>query len=130
MLSIYLVIGASAGLLTGLLGIGGGIILVPALSAIFLIHTSIPPSIVMHMAVGTSLATMIVTLASGGYAHAKQGTVNWMIVKKIAPTLAAGTAVGAIIAHFIPSHFLVIFFSLFLAAIGIQLLLPQSKKIV
>lgn len=131
MLSSYFVIGAFAGMLSGLLGVGGGIVIVPALFAIFLHHQAVPQAMVMQMAIGTSLAVMIVTLGSGLYMHNKRHAVMWPLVRKVLPALIVGTVVGAIVAHFLPSHFLSTFFGVFLAAIGVRLLFVKqvNKKV-
>lgn len=127
MLSSYLAIGALAGVTSGLLGIGGGIIIVPALAAIFSQNAAIPAHYAMHLAIGTSLATMIATIASGVYAHHRQGTVRWQLAKSILPGLIAGTVFGALIAAFLPARFLTIFFSIFLIAVSLRMLLKFDE---
>jgi uncharacterized membrane protein YfcA len=129
MLSSYLAIGALAGISSGLLGIGGGIIIVPALSAIFSQNTDIPAHYAMHLAIGTSLATMIATLASGVYAHHRQGTVHWPLAKSIFPGLVAGTVLGAFIAAFLPARFLTIFFSVFLIIVSLRMLFQRKDGV-
>lgn len=132
-MNIYLILsyfatGIFAGLMSGLLGIGGGVVVVPALAAIFFHYSSIPEALYMKMAIGTSLAIMIVTLGSSVYAHHKKNAVNWGLVKKIAPGLMVGVITGAILVRFLPSNYLSNFFSIFLVFIGCQLLLKKSPK--
>ncbi len=128
MLSIYLVIGAFAGVMSGLFGIGGGIIVIPALSAIFMHENIFPQSMVMQMAVGTSLATMIVTSASALYNHHKQGVVRWIVFQMMLPFLAIGAFFGSIVAHFVSSYFLQILFGLFLLVVGTRLVINTEAK--
>jgi hypothetical protein len=124
----YFAIGIFAGTMSGLLGIGGGVVVVPALAAVFLHFNVMPETLFMKMAIGTSLAIMIVTLTSSVLAHHKRGAVNWPLVKKIFPLLTLGVALGAILVRFLPSDFLSRFFSLFLFLIGCQLLFKKSGK--
>src|SRR5579872_4333101 len=99
MFSIYLIIGALAGFIAGLLGIGGGVIVVPALVAAFLHFAMVPSSYVMQMAIGTSLAAMIVTLLSALFAHARRNAVRWDLVWLTLPGSIIGALVGVLIAH-------------------------------
>lgn len=88
--------GLVGGLLSGMLGIGGGIIVVPLL--IYLLPgMGIPAELVAPMAVGTSLATIVVTTASGAYAHHLQKMILWDWVRLIAPLLIVGGVVGSYI---------------------------------
>jgi uncharacterized membrane protein YfcA len=121
MFFIYLLIGACSGTLAGLLGLGGGIIVVPALAAAFAYNNLIPPSSTMHMAVGTSLATITITFLSSLSAHLKKHSVRWDIVKKLLPGLIVGVILGALIANHLPSTFLRLFFSAFLLFVASRL---------
>lgn len=125
-LILYLLIGALAGTMSGLLGIGGGIVVVPALEAIFLYTEILPPDLTMKMAIGTSLAIMVITLSSSVYAHHKRLAVNWKMVKTILPGLILGVVFGTILVRFLPSHFLKIFFSIFLICISLQMLFKKT----
>lgn len=128
MFSIYLIIGAFAGMVAGLFGIGGGIVIVPALAMVFADHIAIPAKYAMHVAIGTSLATIIVTSASAVYAHHRHGHVLWNFVKKMIPGLIVGAVIGVVIAHYLPSHVLRIIFSVFLTIIGTRLLLNKKSE--
>lgn len=90
-LAIYLLAGAFAGLLAGLLGIGGGLVLVPILSTSFLIFIDSPYSV--HMAIATSLATILITSLSSVNSHHQHQAVRWDILK----TMVAGVLIGAFI---------------------------------
>lgn len=123
----YLATGAVAGTLAGLLGIGGGVVVVPALAEIFLYHSSIPEPLCMKMAIGTSLAIMIITLSAGVFAHHQRNAVNWAMVNALLPGLVAGIILGTVLVHYIPSTYLSIFFSLFLIVIGLRMLFQKSN---
>ena len=96
-LIIYLAIGAIAGFAAGLFGVGGGLIIVPILFIVFT-HMGYDPNVIMHMALGTSLATIIVTSISSVMAHHKRGAVLWQVFKNLAPGLMIGSFLGAGIA--------------------------------
>ena len=99
-LIIYLLIGAIAGFAAGLFGVGGGLIIVPILYIVFT-QMHYDPSIIMHMALGTSLATIIVTSISSVSAHHKKGAVLWQVFRNLAPCLALGAFLGAGIADYL-----------------------------
>lgn len=92
-LIIYLLIGAIAGFAAGLFGVGGGLIIVPILYIVFT-QMHYDPSIIMHMALGTSLATIIVTSISSVSAHHKKGAVLWQVFRNLAPGLALGAGIA------------------------------------
>lgn len=125
---IFLLIGAFSGFLAGLLGLGGGVVVVPALATVFIQYHVITPDQLMQMAIGTSLSAIIVTFTVSLYAHAKRGSVRWEFVKRLLPLLIFGVIIGALIAHHLPSNYLRIFFCIFLIAIALKLLLPDKKE--
>lgn len=129
MLAGYLLLGVFAGFFSGLIGIGGGVIIVPALAAIFAHQNSIPQTYLMHMAIGTSLAIVIVTTSAALLTHSKNKRVRWDLIKIILPGLIAGTLLGTIISSHISSHYLRIIFCLFLFLIGWSLLKKDKKPI-
>lgn len=96
-LIIYLAIGAIAGFAAGLFGVGGGLIIVPILYVVFT-QMGYDPAVIMHMALGTSLATIMVTSISSVMAHQKKGAVLWPVFKNLAPGLVIGSFAGAGIA--------------------------------
>ncbi|OTG64809.1 sulfite exporter TauE/SafE family protein [Acinetobacter silvestris] len=96
-LIIYLAIGAIAGFAAGLFGVGGGLIIIPILYVVFT-HMGYDPAVIMHLALGTSLATIIVTSISSVTAHHKKGAVLWPVFKNLAPGLVIGSFIGAGIA--------------------------------
>lgn len=128
MFGIYLIVGACAGLMAGLFGIGGGVIIIPALAAIFLHHTDIPAELVMQMAVGTSLATVVITAISSVYAHHRHQAVIWPQVWVMVPWLIVGTVLGAAVVSFLPSSFLRLFFAIFLTVLSIHLFFSRTPS--
>ena len=100
-LFIYLVTGTIAGILAGLFGIGGGMVMVPAL-AIVLTGQGVSPTIVMHIALGTSLAVIALTSISSTLSHHRRGGVRWDVLRWYGPALAAGALLGAFVADALP----------------------------
>ncbi|MCB1072587.1 MAG: sulfite exporter TauE/SafE family protein [Chlamydiales bacterium] len=119
-------IGILAGLLSGLLGIGGGIVTIPLLLLAFT-QIGVPSVEVMHLAIGTSLAAMVFNTLSASYSHYKKGGVLFHIVKPMGVGIVIGAIFGALIARFASSSFLQIFFGIFETLLGIRFLLPEPK---
>ncbi|MFT0211590.1 sulfite exporter TauE/SafE family protein [Pseudomonas sp. F1_0610] len=90
----YLVLGAAAGVLAGLFGVGGGLIIVPALVYSFKAQ-GVAPDILTHLAIGTSLATIIFTSINSALEHNKKGAVLWSLVAWLSVGIILGTALGA-----------------------------------
>lgn len=97
-LLIFALTGAGAGLLAGLFGVGGGLIMVPAL-ALLLPALGVPAVVVMQVAIGTSLAVIGATSISSTRAHHRRGGVRWDLLRGFAPGLALGALGGAFVAH-------------------------------
>ncbi len=119
-------VGMLAGLLSGLLGVGGGIILVPGLYMLFTL-LGYTPDALMHVCVGTSLAIIIPTGISSARAHWKRGAVDRDTLKKIAPYLVVGVAVGSIAIRFISGESLTLFFAGMLLVIALLLQIDPEK---
>lgn len=111
-LIIYLAIGAVAGFSAGLFGIGGGLIIVPILYLVFL-QMGYDPAVIMHMALGTSLATIVVTSFSSVTAHHKKGAVLWSVFCNFLPGLLLGSFLGAGIAGRMSAELLQLVIGLF-----------------
>jgi uncharacterized protein len=118
----YLFIGGLSGLLAGLFGVGGGAVIVPALILLFS-HLEIGGGWVPHLAVGTSLATIIGTGAASTLAHHRRHSVRWDLVGKLAPGIVLGAWTGAALVGFIPGLWLKRLFAVFLAYVGVHMLL-------
>ena len=93
----FLLAGAFAGTCAGLFGVGGGLIIVPVLMAIFKAY-GYPSDVITHLAVGTSLATIVVTSISSMQSHNKRGGVRWDVWRNMSIGLVVGSFVGAYIA--------------------------------
>lgn len=119
---LYLATGSFAGVLAGLLGVGGGLIIVPILALSFA-ASGIAEAVQMHLAVGTSLATIIFTSLSSVRAHHRRGAVEWAIVRALAPGIVAGALFGAIIARWLPSTSLRYLFGAFELFVAVQMAL-------
>lgn len=117
-------LGVAAGLMSGLLGIGGGLIVVPGL-AFLLRYEDIPHHLIMHMAIGTSLATMILTSISALVSHIRRKVVFWPIYRLLMPGIVVGTVVGATIANFLDTRVLEILFALFILYMSFRLLIVK-----
>lgn len=123
----YLVLGAVAGFFAGLLGVGGGAIMVPVLALMFAAQ-GFPEQHLMHLALGTSMATIVFTSISSLRAHHSHGAVVWPIVRAIAPGIVVGTLLGAQVAGFIPTRPLAIFFAIFIAYVAVQMILNVKPR--
>lgn len=124
---LFLLIGAIAGVLAGLLGVGGGLVIVPMLTYAFTVE-GVPHQHILHMALGTSLATIIFTAISSLGAHHRRGAVLWRIVTRITPGILVGTFCGSWVASQLSTDFLKVFFSFFLLFVGTQMLLDFKPK--
>ncbi|MBT9463881.1 sulfite exporter TauE/SafE family protein [Hydrogenophaga sp.] len=102
--------GLVAGVLAGLLGVGGGIVIVPVLYHLFTL-LGIDESVRMHVAVGTSLATIIPTSIMSSRAHRKRGSLDAALLKKLMPGVVVGVIVGAIASGFLSGHVLTAVFA-------------------
>lgn len=116
----YLLLGVIAGITGGLLGLGGGIVIVPTLLFLF-IHKGLPGDVLMQMAVATSLATIVFTSISATLAHHRHGAVAWPVVRKLGPGIVAGAIFGAIIANLLHSNSLRLAFGVFEILVAIQI---------
>ena len=111
-LSLYIALGSIVGILAGLLGVGGGLIIVPVLAAIF-ISQGMPADIIMHLALGTSLASILATSISSVYSHHKKQAVSWAQAFKLTPGILLGAWCGGLLASNISSDMLKPVFAIF-----------------
>lgn len=125
--AVMLATGAVGGVLAGLLGIGGGIVIVPALDAA-LAFLHVDPAIRMHIAVATSLATIIPTSVSSSRAHHKRGAVDVDLVRRWAVFVVLGALLGSWIAAQVDSGVLYFVFASVALIIAIKLVLPLEGK--
>ena len=123
-LPVLLLSGAVAGTLAGLLGIGGGVIIVPIVTLLFEDH-GIAHALAIKMALGTSLATIVVTATMSVYTHNRKGAVDWGLFRIMGPAVFVGSLIGAWLADIIPGDMLYIAFIVFLFAVSIQMALSR-----
>ena len=119
---IYLLTGAFVGFFAGLLGIGGGLIIVPVLIAIFTAQ-DFPADRIIHLALGTTMATIIFTSAASLRTHHQHRAVDWQIVKNITPGIFLGTFGGSALASSMTGQLLSIIFVIFIFYAATQMLL-------
>lgn len=123
----YLALGSAVGFFAGLLGVGGGGIMVPALTTLFAMQ-GFPHDHMVHLALATSMAAIIVTSISSLRAHHTHGAVIWPVVLSISPGIIAGTFGAAFVAALIPTRPLAIFFVCFMGYVSLQMLLNIKPK--
>ncbi len=124
---LYCGVGGIAGILAGLFGIGGGLVIVPMLLYVFSLM-NIPVELTMHLALATSMASIMFTSVSSFWAHHKRGAVHWDVVKKIVFGILTGTFLGACFASSMSTSVLKVFFVFFLYFVATQLLLNKKPK--
>jgi len=124
---IFILLGSLVGFIAGLLGAGGGGILVPLLATIFSLQ-GISSDRVIHLALGTALACMIVSSIASLRAHASHGAVIWKVVYGMAPGIIIGAFFTSRLASYVNSIYIAIFFSAFMALIALQLFLNWKPK--
>lgn len=116
----YSALGIVAGLLAGLFGVGGGTIIVPVL-LLCLGMQGVEPTLQMHIAVGTSLASIVVTSISSAWTHHNTGAVRWWLVAWLTPGLCAGVWLGADFAAALHGNTLQGLFGVFALVIAVQM---------
>ncbi|MCL2523600.1 MAG: sulfite exporter TauE/SafE family protein [Betaproteobacteria bacterium] len=126
-LPAYLALGAFTGFFAGLLGIGGGVVMVPLLVMLFTAQ-GLSPGEVMHLALGSSMATILFTAISSVRAHHAHGAVIWRIVGHITPGILLGTLIGTRIASLVPTRTLATIFTVFICYVSVQMLRNSKPK--
>lgn len=124
---VMLLAGAFAGFWAGLLGVGGGLIIVPIMVWI-LSAQQVGSDVSQHLAIGTSFAVMVFTSLSSVLAQNKRGAVQWDLVFKLAPWMVVGTLMGATVAKWIPGLALKMVFVVFAYVIAVQTFLDFKPK--
>ena len=126
----YLVLGMFSGFCAGMFGVGGGVVLVPILTSLFAAQ-QFPHEHILHLALGSSMATIVFTSISSLRAHHKRGAVLWPIVLKITPGIVIGTMLGSQLAGHVPTKPLGLFFAAFISCVALQMLFnvkPQPHR--
>lgn len=123
----YVALGVFSGFIAGLFGVGGGLTIVPLLFMLFAAQ-GFPVSEVMHLALGTSMATITITSISSMRAHHKHGAVRWDIVKSMTPGLLLGTFIGSLLTGLVPTHELAIIFTVIVFIASFQMMMNFRPK--
>ncbi|MFC3284815.1 sulfite exporter TauE/SafE family protein [Litchfieldella rifensis] len=123
----YLVLGALAGTLAGVFGVGGGLIIVPALVLAFELQ-DVEPAVTMHLAVGTSLATIVVTGASSTWGHIQKGSVHRHWFLALLPGLMLGAVAGVFVAGSLSGGLLGTLFGLFVVVVAVRMALGLAPR--
>lgn len=123
----YVAIGALAGFIAGLLGIGGGAVIVPLLVFAFTAQ-GVPESNLLHLALATTMATIIFTSLSSARAHHSHGSVDWTMARIMMPGMLAGAFVAALIAGMVPTRPLAITFTALIFVAATQVVLDLRPK--
>ena len=122
-----LILGSCTGFLAGLLGVGGGMLMVPFMT-LLLSAKGMPAAYVVKMAIATSLATICFTSIASVRAHHQRGAVLWPVARLLAPGIVVGSLLGAQIAKALPAHVLAVLFALFVSFSALQMLIDRKPK--
>ena len=123
----YLATGALVGFAAGLLGIGGGVVMVPLLVLVFNAQ-GFPPEHVLHVAIGTALLAMVLTSISSMRAHHARGAVDWQVARAMSPGMLAGSFGAALIAGWIPTRPLAVLFTALVFYAATQILVDLKPS--
>lgn len=123
----YMGLGALVGLLAGLFGIGGGGVMVPVLTMLF-VAQGFPAEHIVHMALATSMAAIVPTALASLRAHHSHNAVLWPVVVRMTPGILLGTFAATFLASHIPATPLAIFFSIFMGFVALQLFVDRKPK--
>lgn len=126
-IAIFALLGVVVGFVAGLLGVGGGGIMVPALTAIFLAQ-GVDVEKVVHLALGTSMACIVFTSIASLMAHQRNQAILWPIAKRIAIGVIVGTFLATFLAAKLNSQYLAIFFSVFMSYVAITTFLKKPTE--
>ncbi len=118
---LYLLLGSFVGVMAGLLGIGGGLIVVPALLWL-LPQAGVDSNIAMQMALATSLATIIFTSSSSSLNHLRLNNIDINVVKRLAPGVIIGGFIGSYLAELIPAQYLTKVFAIIVFLLALHML--------
>ena len=127
-IAAYLALGAFAGVFAGMLGIGGGLVLVPALALMFAAQAQFPAGEILHVALGTSMASIIFTAIASIRTHHRHGAIRWDVVKTITPGILVGTGLGTLVAASVPTRPLAVFFTFFVCLVAVQMAMNLKPK--
>ncbi len=122
-----LLLGSCTGYLAGLLGIGGGMLMVPFMT-LLLSNKGVPSGYVVKMAIATSLATICFTSIASVRAHHQRGAVLWRVAKLLSPGIVLGSLLGAQVAKALPAQALAVLFAGFVSFSALQMLIDRRPQ--
>ena len=128
MILVMLAVGSFAGFVAGLLGIGGGMIIVPVVLWVLQMKGLGGIEHAQHLAVGTSFAIMVFTTFSSVMAQQRKGSVDWAVVRRMAPGMVAGVMIGSMLAKRLSNEALQIFFIVFVVLVALKTLTDAKPK--
>lgn len=128
LLAALLGAGAAGGLLAGLLGVGGGIIIVPVLD-LALVAAGVDPAVAMHVAVATSMATIVPTSISSSRSHAKRGSIDFAVVRRWSLPIVVGALAGSLVASSVDARALAGVFGAVAGLAALKMVLPLDHVV-
>jgi uncharacterized membrane protein YfcA len=127
-IAMLMLCGSISGFLAGLLGIGGGMVLVPFMILVFN-HLGFSQDVIVHMAIATGMATILFTTTSAIWAHHKHGSIDWKLVAALSPGMVFGGLVGGSeLFEALKTSWLSLFFAIFLVYSSIQMMMNKKPK--
>lgn len=118
--------GVAGGILAGLLGVGGGIVIVPALY-FALTLAGMDPDLTMKVAVGTSLATIVFTSLSSGLGHYRKGAIDTALLRLWAPSILVGVVIGSLLGGYVSGHVLIAVFATVALIVAMDMILRKGR---
>ena len=128
MILVMLAVGSFAGFVAGLLGIGGGMIIVPVVLWVLQMKGLGGIEHAQHLAVGTSFAIMVFTTFSSVMAQQRKGSVDWAVVRRMAPGMVVGVMIGSMLAKRLSNEALQVFFIVFVVLVALKTLTDAKPK--
>lgn len=125
---LFILVGVIAGFFAGLLGIGGSVLVIPMLTAIFTFLSNIPQQHFMHIVIATSLSSMILNTLVSSISQFKRNNINFQVVRSMGLGIIVGALVGPKISVDIPSQYLKMIFGIFICCFGCFLFLRSKRK--
>lgn len=123
----YPLLGACVSIIAGMFGIGGGLVIVPVLYVLFTLQ-GFAFEHLMHVALGTTMVSMIITTLTSANIHRKMGNVKWPIARVMGVGLTLGSVIGSLVASQLPTRQLTLYFGLIVVMAALQMLLGLKPK--
>jgi len=125
-IALLMLCGSISGFLAGLLGIGGGMILVPFMILVFN-HLGFSQDVIVHMAIATGMATILFTTSSAIWAHHKHSSIDWKLVAALSPGMVVGGLIGGSeLFEALKTSWLSLCFAVFIVYTSIQMLINKK----